>query len=658
MNRRSTRADVAAPDASQPAADRTRVAAYAVCQRRRRPHPALPHRPVGRGRRRLDAAGRRPRIRRAAGRRRPARAGRGDRLRRRARRPRRRQRPRLPRRRRRRPAPRDPHPVPRPHRRGRAARRAGRLDRHLSLVQRRRRPAAAASASWRATRSTSCARTRRADGGPSRPRCTARSPSGSPPRPDLVFALAHDVERWADLLPHYARSSAVERRPDGSVVADFIARRPLIGVLGLGLPVTWRSRTWSEPTTRRLRFVHVAGATRGMDVTWRIEPGRRRHARVVIEHDFRPRLPGFAAVRRSLLHPPDRRPDAGDVQGLAEARAVRDRRRRRIHRHERPAAGLDHGHRPGHADRDGRRRVPGRPARRPLPDQAHRPLRSVRRSARRSPPRSTTSTRWRGCRPRPRASSIDSASSGWSPGRLALDDARLTPGADGAASPERIGIYLGSALGGIAYAEEQHERYLEKGIRQVAPNLALAVFGGAAPANLGIALDVRGPILSTANSCASGAVALGEALGDLREGRVDAAIAGGCEIPLSPLAFGAFDIIRALSAGHNDEPDCAARPFDVGRDGFVMGEGAALLVLEDAGRGRAPGRDALRRAARLRRDVRRPSHGPAAGRRARGGAGRLDRPRRRRNDSRTPSTTSTRTRRRRRSATWPRRGRS
>ena len=108
------------------------------------------------------------------------------------------------------------------------------------------------------------------------------------------------------------------------------------------------------------------------------------------------------------------------------------------------------------------------------------------------------------------------------------------------------------------------------------------MFGGAAPANLGIALDVRGPILSTANSCASGAVAIGEALGDLRDGRVDAAIAGGCEIPLSPLAFGAFDIIRALSAGHNDEPATAARPFDAGRDGFVMGEGAALLILEAA----------------------------------------------------------------------------
>jgi 3-oxoacyl-[acyl-carrier-protein] synthase II len=167
-------------------------------------------------------------------------------------------------------------------------------------------------------------------------------------------------------------------------------------------------------------------------------------------------------------------------------------------------------------------------------------------------------------------------------GRLAMDDAGLVPGAAGAAEPERIGIYLGSALGGIAYAEAQHERYLEKGIRQVAPNLALAVFGGAAPANLGIALDVRGPILSTANSCASGAVALGEALGDLREGRVDAAIAGGCEIPLSSLAFGAFDIIRALSEGRNDDPAAAARPFDAGRDGFVMGEAAALLVLEDA----------------------------------------------------------------------------
>jgi 3-oxoacyl-[acyl-carrier-protein] synthase II len=171
---------------------------------------------------------------------------------------------------------------------------------------------------------------------------------------------------------------------------------------------------------------------------------------------------------------------------------------------------------------------------------------------------------------------------GLATGRLALHDAGLMPGADGAADPERIGIYLGSALGGIAYAEEQHERFIARGIRSVAPNLALAVFGGAAPANLGIALGVHGPILSTANSCASGAVALGEALRAIRDGTIDAAVAGGAEVPLSPLAFGAFDIIRALSSGTNDDPGRAARPFDAARDGFVMGEGAALLVLEAA----------------------------------------------------------------------------
>jgi ribosome-associated toxin RatA of RatAB toxin-antitoxin module len=113
--------------------------------------------------------------------------------------------------------------------------------------------------------------------------------------PDLVFGLARDVERWADLLPHYARSTARERRPDATLVADFIARRPLISILGIGLPVAWRSRTWAEPAARRLRFIHVAGATRGMDVTWHIEP-TATGCHVRIEHDFAPRLPGFARV--------------------------------------------------------------------------------------------------------------------------------------------------------------------------------------------------------------------------------------------------------------------------------------------------------------------------------------------------------------------------
>lgn len=166
-------------------------------------------------------------------------------------------------------------------------------------------------------------------------------------------------------------------------------------------------------------------------------------------------------------------------------------------------------------------------------------------------------------------------------GRLALEDAGFAPGAAGV-EPESVGIYIGSALGGIAYAEIQHERFLARGIRSVAPNLALAVFGGAAPANLGIALGLRGPIVSNANSCASGAVAIGEAVRAIREGEIEAAVAGGVEVPLSPLGFGAFDVIRALSASRNGDPEHALRPFDAGRDGFVMGEGAALLVLEDA----------------------------------------------------------------------------
>jgi len=167
-------------------------------------------------------------------------------------------------------------------------------------------------------------------------------------------------------------------------------------------------------------------------------------------------------------------------------------------------------------------------------------------------------------------------------GRLALADAGIEVGARSAARADRFAVYIGSALGGIAYAEVQHERFIERGIRSVAPNLALAVFGGAAPANLGIALGLHGPILSTANSCASGAVAIGEALRLIRSGTADAALAGGVEVPLSPLAFGAFDIIRALGAGHNDAPGEAARPFDKDRDGFIMGEGAALLTLEAA----------------------------------------------------------------------------
>jgi 3-oxoacyl-[acyl-carrier-protein] synthase II len=171
---------------------------------------------------------------------------------------------------------------------------------------------------------------------------------------------------------------------------------------------------------------------------------------------------------------------------------------------------------------------------------------------------------------------------GLAAGRMAIEDARLeTNGASGPRA-DRVAVYTGSAIGGAAFAERQHERYMERGIRAVSPSLALAVFVGAAPANLGIALGLNGPILANGNSCAAGTVAIGEAFHVIRAGDADAALAGGVEVPLSPLAFGAFDLIRSLSPGYNDRPAEAARPFDRNRDGFVMGEAAALLVLEEA----------------------------------------------------------------------------
>jgi ribosome-associated toxin RatA of RatAB toxin-antitoxin module len=141
----------------------------------------------------------------------------------------------------------------------------------------------------------------------------------------LVFALAQDVERWATILPHYTRSRAVARRPDGGLVVDFVARRPLLAVLGIGLPVTWRSRTSNDPATRRLSFVHVAGATRGMDVRWDIEPaGDGRACRVTISHDFSPRMPGFARFVDRFFTRPIASRTLATFKALAEAVAAVD----------------------------------------------------------------------------------------------------------------------------------------------------------------------------------------------------------------------------------------------------------------------------------------------------------------------------------------------
>jgi 3-oxoacyl-[acyl-carrier-protein] synthase II len=162
--------------------------------------------------------------------------------------------------------------------------------------------------------------------------------------------------------------------------------------------------------------------------------------------------------------------------------------------------------------------------------------------------------------------------------RLALDDAKLAYSRE---QPQhRVGVSFGTALGGVCQAEDQHIRFLKKGTRGVNPTLALQVFGGSAHSNIAIECGFRGIGTTNSNSCASGTVAVGEALRYIRDGLADVIVAGGAEAPLGILTFGAFAIIKTMSQWTGD-PALACRPFDRLRDGFVMGEGAASLVVEE-----------------------------------------------------------------------------
>lgn len=160
--------------------------------------------------------------------------------------------------------------------------------------------------------------------------------------------------------------------------------------------------------------------------------------------------------------------------------------------------------------------------------------------------------------------------------RLAIEDAGLDVSR---LDPDRVAVQMGTALGGIAYAEEQVGNLNRAGLRAVDPKVALTTFGGAASCSVAIEFGFTGPNATNAMSCASGAIAVGEGWRLIRDGSVDVAVVGGVEAPLAPLSFGAFAIIRAMST-RNAEPERACRPFDRSRDGFIMGEGACVLVLE------------------------------------------------------------------------------
>jgi 3-oxoacyl-[acyl-carrier-protein] synthase II len=160
--------------------------------------------------------------------------------------------------------------------------------------------------------------------------------------------------------------------------------------------------------------------------------------------------------------------------------------------------------------------------------------------------------------------------------KLALEDSGLNCSPD--YPHDRIGVSFGTALGGVANAEGQHKAFVESGPRSVYQMLALQVFGGSAHCNAAIEFGLRGVGTTNSNSCASGNVAIGEAFRYIRDDWADVMVAGAAEAPLSPLTYGAFAFIRTMSRAH---PSIACRPFDKERDGFVMGEGAASLILEE-----------------------------------------------------------------------------
>ncbi len=169
--------------------------------------------------------------------------------------------------------------------------------------------------------------------------------------------------------------------------------------------------------------------------------------------------------------------------------------------------------------------------------------------------------------------------------KLAIEDAGLDLARE---NRERIGAMMGSALGGVGFAEEQFGIFLKEGIARVEPQLALNVFVGAASCNVAIEFGLMGPNSTNGMSCASGTIGVGDAFRLIRDDYADAMLCGGVEAPLMPLCFAAFTIIRAMST-RNDDPEHASRPFDRARDGFVMGEGGTVLVLEELERARARG---------------------------------------------------------------------
>ena len=159
----------------------------------------------------------------------------------------------------------------------------------------------------------------------------------------------------------------------------------------------------------------------------------------------------------------------------------------------------------------------------------------------------------------------------------ALEDSGLEINSENA---HRVGVYIGSGIGGFATIEREHKKFLKLGPRRISPFFIPSAIINLAAGQVSIRVGARGPNSATCTACSAGAHALGDSLKIIQRGDADAMIAGGSESAITPMGVGGFAAMRALST-RNDAPERASRPFDRERDGFVVGEGAGILILEE-----------------------------------------------------------------------------
>lgn len=163
-------------------------------------------------------------------------------------------------------------------------------------------------------------------------------------------------------------------------------------------------------------------------------------------------------------------------------------------------------------------------------------------------------------------------------------------------NPFRIGVLIGSGIGGLKTIEDQHTILLEKGPDRISPFLIPMMIVNMAPGYVAISLGLKGPNSCVATACASGTHAIGDAFKIIQRGQADVMFTGGAESCITPLGVGGFCSLRALATQYNSNPEKASRPFDLKRDGFVMGEGSGIVVLEEL-------EHALRRNAKIYAEV-------------------------------------------------------